>query len=97
MEGKKLQVIKSLPLSFVIACLVVFFFKLLSQFSFTLCVFSFMFLFWLFSNLLYFFFKKKKKMKNNKNTKTVCVVYFGTCVSWMAFEIKFLNFVSFVA
>ena len=69
-----------------------FFFKLLSKSSFTLCVFSFMFLFWLFLVLLYLFFIKK----NLKNKKT-CVVYIGTCVPWMAFETNFLNFVSLVA
>ena len=28
-------------------------------------------------------------MKNQKNTKTVCYVYIGTCVPWMAIETKF--------
>ena len=28
-------------------------------------------------------------MKNQKNTKTVCFVYIGTCVPWMAIETKF--------
>ena len=58
-----------------------------------------MFLFVCFQFLHYFGFHKnfKKILKNLKNTKIVCVVYFGTCVPWMAIEIKFLNFVSFVA
>ena len=33
--------------------------------------------------------KKKNFLKNQKNTKTVCVVYIGTCVPWMAIETKF--------
>ena len=28
-------------------------------------------------------------MKNQKNTKTVCFVYIGTYVPWMAIETKF--------
>ena len=64
-----------------------------------LSVFSFMFLFLLFLVLLYFFSIKIKNkiLKNQKNTKIVCVVYIGACVPWMAFETKFLNFVSLVA
>ena len=30
-------------------------------------------------------------MKNKKNTKTVCFVYIGTCVPWMAIETKFFK------
>ena len=41
--------------------------------------------------------KKKKKKKIEKYKNIVCFVYIGTCVSWMAFETKFLNFVSLVA
>ena len=29
------------------------------------------------------------KLKNQKNTKSVCFVYFGTCIPWMAIEAKF--------
>ena len=64
--------------------------------SFMLCVFFFMFLFWLFSVLLYLLFINFFILKNQKNTKIVCDVYIGTCVPWMAFETKFLNFVSLV-
>ena len=32
---------------------------------------------------------KKKIEKSEKNTKTVCFVYIGTCVPWMAIETKF--------
>ena len=28
-------------------------------------------------------------MKKKKNKNSVCFVYFGTCVPWMAIEIKF--------
>ena len=49
-------------------------------------------------SFIYFVFhiKIKKKMENQKNTKTVCFVYIGTCVPWMAIETIFLNFVSLV-
>ena len=35
------------------------------------------------------------EQRSQKNT--VCFVYNSTCVLWMAFETKFLNFVSLVA
>ena len=41
--------------------------------------------------------KKKKKKKIEKYKNIVCFVYIGTCIPWMAFETKFLNFVSLVA
>ena len=55
------------------SCLFVF--KFLSQSSFMLCVFSFMFLFWLISILLNLFFILKK-LKNQKNKKTyvLCIL-----------------------
>ena len=57
-----------------------------------------MFLFVVFSfYFILFFIKKKIEKKNQKNTKTVCIVYIGTCVPWMAIKTKFLNFVSLVA
>ena len=34
-------------------------------------------------------------MENQKNTKTVCFVYIGTCVPWMAIETKFSKFCIF--
>ena len=41
----------------------------------------------LFSILFYFVLKKMKNQKKKK--KTVCVVYIGTWVPWMAIETKF--------
>ena len=35
--------------------------------------------------------------KSEKYKNSVCFVYIGTCVPWMAIEKNFLNFVSFVA
>ena len=43
-----------------------------------------MFFFCLFLVLFYFDFHKKEKYKNS-----VCSVYIGTCVPWMAIETKF--------
>ena len=39
--------------------------------------------------LFCFVFKIKIKRKNKKNTKTMCFVYIGACVPWMAIETKF--------
>ena len=49
-----------------------------------------MFLFFFFS-VVYFVFhiKIKKKIEKLEKTKTVCYMYIGTCVPWMAIEIKF--------
>ena len=44
-----------------------------------------MFLFGCFSIFVYFAFHKKKIEK----IKSVCFVYIGTCVPWMAIETKF--------
>ena len=51
-----------------------------------------MFLFVYFSVLVYFVLiqKKKKKLKNQEKYKnSVCYVYIGTYVPWMAIETKF--------
>ena len=51
-----------------------------------------MFLFGCFSVFVYFaFHKNKKKMKNQekKIQKQCVIVYIGTCIPWMAIEIKF--------
>ena len=43
---------------------------------------------WLFS--LYFVgFQNKRKKKSEKYKNSVCFVYIGTCVPWMAIETKF--------
>ena len=50
--------------------------------SFMLCVFSFMFLFWLFSVMLYLYFikiKNKKFEKSEKYKNSVCCVYWYLC------------------
>ena len=40
--------------------------------------------------IILFFIKKKKELKNKKKYKnSVCFVYIGTCVPWMAIETKF--------
>ena len=55
-----------------------------------------MFLFGYFSVLLSFVFhikiKKKKIEKSEKYKNSVCFVYIGTCVPWMAIETKFSKF-----
>ena len=50
-----------------------------------------MFLFICFQFLPYFFlYKNKKKIeKSEKYKNSVCFVYIGTCVPWMAIETKF--------
>ena len=68
--------------------------------SLALCFVLFnMFLFDYFQFFVYFVFdiknKNKRKLKNQKNTKTVCYVYIGTCVPWMAIETKFSKFCIF--
>ena len=45
----------------------------------------------------FFFLNIIKKGKIRKIQKQCMFVYIGTCVPWMAFEKKFLNFVSLVA
>ena len=72
-----------------------FCFIILSQSSFMHCFVLFnMFLFGLVFNF-FFHIKIKKKIEKYKNS--MCYVYIGTCVPWMAIETKFLNFVSLVA
>ena len=58
-----------------------------------------MFLFVYFQFCFIFLFIKffLKNLKNYKNRKTMCFVYIGTCVPWMAIETKFSKLVSFVA
>ena len=57
------------------------------SFMLSCCLFN-MFLFVCFQFCLFFFWYKKK-LKNQKATKIVCVLlYFGTCVPWMAIETK---------
>ena len=54
-----------------------------------------MFLFGYFSVLLSFVFHikiKKKIEKSEKYKNSVCFVYIGTCVPWMAIETKFSKF-----
>ena len=57
----------------------VYFYALLCLTCF--CLFTFSFCLFCF-DIIFF-------LKNQKNTKTVCVVYVGTCVPWMAIETKF--------
>ena len=66
-----------LSFCFYVCITCVFYFQVLSQSSFyaLLC--------------FVFYIKIIKKWKNQKNTKTVCFVYIGTCVPWMAIETKF--------
>ena len=72
----------------------VFCFQVLSQSSFyaLLCLTCFCLV--IFSVLLCFFFSYKNlknwKKKNYKNS--VCFMYIGTCVPWMAIETKFSKF-----
>ena len=47
-----------------------------------------MFLFGYFSVLLCFVFHIKKIEKSEKYKSSVCFVYIGTCVPWMAIETK---------
>ena len=47
-------------------------------------------------SFFFFFFGFNKMGKIRKIQKQCVFVYIGTCVPWMAFEIKFLNFVSLV-
>ena len=87
-EGKRLPVILSLLLSllvFVLHNLIVFVF-LLRQSSFV--VLLNMVFFFFFSSVVYFVFHIKK-MKIRKIKNSVCFVYIGTCVPWMAIETKF--------
>ena len=58
-------------------------------------LFIFLFYFILFCFIFFCFQNEKKNGKNQKNTKTVYFVYIGTCVPWMAIEIKFSKFCIF--
>ena len=44
-------------------------------------------LFLVFALFIFFFIKKIEKLEKYKNS--VCFVYIGTCVPWMAIEAKF--------
>ena len=89
MEGKRLQVIlslSSLSFCFIFAKLVCFA-SILSQSSFYallyltyFCLFSVLFILFLILKII----EKTEKYKNS-----VCFVYIGTCVPWMAIETKF--------
>ena len=80
--GRKMALSDSITFLFLSSCFCVcitcvFYFQVLSQSSFyALLCFG-------------FYIKIIKKWKNQKNTKTVCFVYIGTCVPWMAIETKF--------
>ena len=95
LEGKRLQVIKSLSLSFVLALLIcfAFLFVLLSCFwvSLVICFVCLHVFVCLFSTLFYFVLhkNKNKNWKIRKIQKQCVFVYIGTCVPWMAIEIKF--------
>ena len=60
---------------------------ILSQSSLCLALLN-MFLFVVFS-FVYFFFHIKKIEKSEKYKNSVCYVYIGTCIPWMANETKF--------
>ena len=61
--------------------------------SLVLCFVLFnMFLFVYFQFFVYFVFDIKKIEKSEKYKNSVCSVYIGTCVPWMAIEIKFSKF-----
>ena len=76
---------------FLFVALLVCFAFILSQSSFMLCFVWHVFV-CLFSVFVYFVWinKIKKKLKNQKKKykNSVCVVYIGTCVPWMAIETK---------
>ena len=66
-----------------LSCICIFFFML----SCYLSVFV-----WLFSLYFVLFSKLKKKFeKSEKYKKSVCFVYIGTCIPWMAIETKFFK------
>ena len=54
-----------------------------------LCSALFNMFFFVFSFVYFVFDIKIIFLKKFKNTKAVCFVYIGTCVSWMAIKIKF--------
>ena len=69
----------------------VFYFQILSQSSFYtfLCLTCFCLVIFQFCFVLFFHIKIKKKKKSEKYKNSVCFVYIGTCVPWMAIETKF--------
>ena len=91
MEGKGRQVILSLLLSLLICVLhnlsVLFFFWV--SLVLFLCLTCFCYLFF---SVVYFVFHIKIEKKNEKLEKyknSVCFMYIGICVPWMAIETKF--------
>ena len=91
-EGKGLQVIRSLFSFFSCFCVCityVFCFHVLSQSSFYTLFVQHVFVCFQFC-LFCFYFKNKKKIekKSEKYKNSVCFVYFDTCVPWMAIETK---------
>ena len=55
----------------------------------TYCWVSLVLCYFLFPVLLYFVCHKKIEKKYKKYKKSVCFVYIGTCVPWMAIKTKF--------
>ena len=70
-------------------CVCCFMFSILCQSSF--------YAFFLSTSFVFCFVSTKKGKKIRKIQKQCVFVHIGTCVLWMAFEAKFLNFVSLVA
>ena len=82
---------------FVFALLVCFAFMFRVSLVLCFALFNmFLFVYFQFCFILFFIKIKKKIEKLEKYKNSVCFVYIGTCVPWMAIETKF-NFVSFVA
>ena len=76
------------PSNFGLALLVCFAFLFWVNLVFMLCFFN-MFLFVCLQFYYFFFCLKKKFEKSEKYQNSVCFVYIGTCVPWMAIETKF--------
>ena len=73
-----------------LSCICIFLSCLHANASFFLLSCGCLFLFGYFSVLLCFVFHIKKKIfKLEKYKNSVCFVYIGTCVPWMAIETKF--------
>ena len=72
-----------------LSCIYIFLSCLHAYASFFLLSCGFLFLFGYFLVLLCFVFHIKKIEKSEKYKNSVCFVYIGTCVPWMAIETKF--------
>ena len=77
---------------FVLVCYITCVFCFYFWVSLVLCFVLFNMFLFVYFQFLVNFFKFKKNEKSEKYKNSMCFVYIGTCVPWMAIETKFSKF-----